>query len=314
MRIPQSVIWMAALAVAVPVPLVAEGQQGQGQAVVTVLPKKGDEVPANVTQPDMSVKVNGKNAKVTQWVPYQEGRGNVELVLLIDSAARTSLGQQMEDIQSFIKSLPPNVKATIGYMVNGRAALAGPLSTDHAAILSGLHLPVGVPGASASPYFCLSDLAKSWPSRDPEARREVVMVTDGVDYYQQHYDPEDPYVLASIADAVRAHLVVYTIYWLNQGRLDRTFYENYAGQNLLTQVTEATGGKNFWQGIGNPVSFQPYFDELTRRLRNQYELRFTSELGGKPEIESLKVKLSAPGTEVDAPAEVLVAPAAEPNR
>ena len=32
---------------------------------------------------------------------------------------------------------------------------------------------------------------------------------------------------------------------------------------------QATGGKSFWQGMGNPVSFQPYFEELTRRLRNQ---------------------------------------------
>lgn len=311
MRNPQRVFWLAALVVVGLAPAVAEGQQGQGQAVVTVMPKKGNEVPANVTKPDMSIKVNGKTAKVTAWTPYQGERGNVELVLLLDSGARTSLGRQMDDMASFLKALPPNVKAAVGYMTNGRSALAGPLSTDRAVVLKELHLPLGAPGSDASPYFCLSDLARNWPSRDPEARREVVMVSDGVDYYQMRYDPEDPYVIKAIDDAVRARLVVYSIYWMNQGRADRASYENNAGQNLLTQVTEATGGRNFWEGVGNPVSFQPYFEELTRRLRNQYELRFTSQLSGKPEIETLKVKLSAPGTEVDAPGQVLVAPAGQ---
>ncbi len=69
-------------------------------------------------------------------------------------------------------------------------------------------------------YFCLSDLAKRWPSQDPAARREVVMVTDGVDNYQRQFDPEDPYVQAAIADSLRAHLVVYALYWKNQGRAE----------------------------------------------------------------------------------------------
>jgi hypothetical protein len=195
-------------------------------------------------------------------------------------------------------------------MENGRATFAAPLSADHEQVLRALHLPGGSPGYSSSPYFCLSELAQHWPSRDSEARREVVMVTDGVDRYQMHYDPEDPYVEAATTDAVKAHLVVYSIYWVNRGRADQTEYENNAGQNLLNEVTQATGGKSFWQGMGNPVSFEPYFDELTRRFRNQYELGFVSRLGGKPEVETLKLKLSAPGTEVDTPQQVLVVPVA----
>jgi hypothetical protein len=62
--------------------------------------------------------------------------------------------------------------------------------------------------------------------------------------------------------------------------------------------------------MGNPVSFEPYFDELTRRLRNQYELGFVSPLNGKPEVESMKLKLSASGTDVAAPDRVYIVPAA----
>jgi len=62
-------------------------------------------------------------------------------------------------------------------------------------------------------------------------------------------------------------------------------------------------------GMGNPVSFQPYFDELTRRFQNQYELGFASGLNGKPQVETLKLKLSAPGAEINSPGQVMVYPA-----
>ncbi len=285
--------------------------QANGVAVVTVLPKhEGDVVAPSVANQDLSIKVNGKNARVTKWEPYKSPNDRVELVLLIDDGARSSLGTQLEDITSFVKTLPPNVKVAIGYMQQGRTTFAAPLSDDHERVLSALHLPGGSAGFSASPYFCLSDLAKNWPSNDTGARREVVMVTDGVDSYQLHYDPDDPYVQAAMNDAVKAHLVVYAIYWVNRGRIDATGYENSAGQNLLQEVTQATGGKSFWQGLGNPVSFQPYFEELTRRLRNQYELGFVSTVKDKPEVETFKLKLSAPSDDVSAPQRVLVAPGA----
>lgn len=287
--------------------------QGQGHAVVTILPKDGGQVPASASR-DLSVKVNGKNARVTAWQPYRSPDDPVELVLLIDGAARNSLGRQMDDIQHFVTGLPANVAVGIAYMQNGQAVFSGPLSTNHAQVLQGLHLPGGMPGINASPYFCLSDLAKRWPGQNAQARREVVMVTDGVDNYERRYDPDDPYVQAAINDAVRARLVVYSIYWMNEGRFDRTFYANYDGQNLLTQLTEATGGKSFWQGLGNPVTFQPYFQELTRRLQNQYELGFMTTTNGKPGVENLKLNLHAPGAEINAPQRVFVAPAGTAER
>ena len=138
------------------------------------------------------------------------------------------------------------------------------------------------------------------------------MITNGVDTYDQRFDPDDPYVNAAMNDAVRARLVVYSIYWADQGISNATAAANNTGQNLLQLVAETTGGRSFWQGSGNPVSFTPYFDDLTRRLRNQYELGFSGPLKGKPQVESFKLKLSAPGTEIDAPERVLVAPQTQP--
>jgi hypothetical protein len=297
----------AGLVLATPALAQATAPSGQGSAIVTVMPQHNGEMAPNVAQRDIqSVRVDGKQVKVTNWQPA--GTSKVELAILIDEAARSSLGTQINDIQKFVRSLPPNVEAAIAYMDNGKARFTGPFTTDHNQVLKGLRLPQGIPGVDASPYFCLSDLAKNWPSRDRTARRETVAITDGVDYYYRRYDPEDPYVLAAITDTVRARIVVYTIYWKNIGRIDNTMYGNDTGQNLMDEVTQATGGKSFWQGLGNPVSFQPYLDELTRSLNNQYELSFAAPLNGGPQVERFSLKLSAPGASVDAPQQVVVVP------
>jgi hypothetical protein len=295
------------------VPAIAQEyqNQGAGQAIVTVLPKHSGEAAPNITEQDIqSLKVDGKTVKVTSWQSLRDPQSKIELVILIDDSARSSLGRQMDDIAQFVKTLPPNIKAGIAYMQNGRAVFSGPLSSDHNQVLSALRLPLGAAGVDASPYFSLSDLAKHWPSSDRDARREVVMVSDGIDYYNRRFDPEDPYVQAAITDSVRAGMVIYSIYWQNQGRLDRTMYGNYSGQNLLTELDEATGGKNLWEGFTNPVTFQPYLDEVTQRLNNQYEIGFTAPLKGKPEVATLRLKLTAPGAEVDSPQQVVVVPSA----
>jgi hypothetical protein len=258
----------------------------------------------------LRLKIAGKQSSVTSWAPAKGENSPLELVLLIDSSARSSLGSQMSEIQSFVKEMPSHSKMAIAYMENGRAALAGPLSSDPGAVLNSLHLPSGGPGQSASPYFCLSDLAQHWPSTDRSARREVVMITDGVDYYNLRYDPQDPYVQAAITDSTRSGLVVYSIYWKNQGRVDNSMYETDAGQNLLLEVTQATGGNGYWEGVGNPVSFEPYFKDLRIRFENQYRLGFTSDLKGKAQVESMSLKVGGPAAKVTAPQQVWVSPAA----
>lgn len=299
----------AMLFAAAPAWIPLEAQQGQGNVVVTVLPHNKEVASANVTEQDLSAHVDGRLAKITQWTPYREPGNHLELVLLIDGSARTSLGVQMSSIRQFIRELPPNAKVGIAYMDQGSAMFVAPLSADRAQALRGLHLPGGVAGSEASPYFCLSDLAKHWPSQDASARREVIMITDGVDRYELRYNTDDPYVLAAITDAVRAHIVVYSIYWISQGWVDRTYYENNAGQSLLQQVSEATGGKSYWIGGGNPVTFQPYFDEILRRFQNQYELGLSAPVGTRPQQEALKLRLKVPGSEVDVPQQVYMTPA-----
>jgi hypothetical protein len=206
----------------------APTDQGQGQAVITVMPKGNEAAGINIQPQNLQLKVDGKQSTVTNFALSKGPNSPLELVILIDGSARTSLGTQLSDIEGFVKEMPNNTKITIAYMENGRAAMTGPLSSDPSQVLNGLHLPGGGAGVNSSPYFCLSDLAKNWPSHDATARREVVMITDGIDDYDVRLDPDDPYVQAAIEDSVRSGLVVYSFYWMNRGGLDRSGFASNA--------------------------------------------------------------------------------------
>lgn len=298
----------AALLAVSPFAMAQNEGQGQGRATVTILPARAPAPLSEIAPKTVHVKVGGRDATITRWQAQRGGHVPVQLVLMIDNAAR-NLGPQMGDIRRFIQSLPPNVQFAIAYMNYGRAALAGPLTTDHEKTIKELHLPSGPVASNASPYFCLSSLAKHWPSSDQKAIREVIMITDGVDYYDLRYDPNDPYMQSSISDSIRHHIVVYSIYWRGLGEAAESWYENNAGQNLLSQVTSATGGYSWWIGIGNPVAFAPYFHEFETRLRHQYELGFTVPFRGKARIENLRIKVAAPDTKLTVPSLAYVTPA-----
>jgi len=284
----------------------ADNHEGHGRAVLTILPSGSGDQAATVTPEEVKIKVDGKDSSLTRITPLRGPQNPIELMILIDGSARSSIGGQFNDIGAFVKEMPSNAKTGIAYMENGRAAIMAPLSSDSADVLKGLRLPTGSAGSNGSPYFCLSDLANHWPSSDRSARREVVMITDGVDNYERRFDANDPYVDAAINDSIRSGVIVYSMYWRDTGRVDANELDNNAGQSFLQMVTQATGGYSFGQGIGNPVSFQPFFDDLRRRLNHQYELRFSAPFNGKPQVRNLKVELRIPSAKVEAPQRVWV--------
>lgn len=292
-------------AFAVPAAFAQSTEGAPARTVVTALPKNSEQTPA-IQPTDFKVKVNGKSVVTDSVTPLRGDHAGLELVILIDSGARNSLGRQMGEIRSFVQSLPPTTEVAIAYMMNGRAVFQQPFTADKARALQALHLPGGTAGSSASPYFCISDLARNWPSHNAQNRREVIAITDGIDPYEVRFDPADPYVHSAIEDSIRAGVIVDAIYWHDMGLASHVGFLASGGQNLLTLLTENTGGRLYYQGLGNPVSFTPFFKQISRQLNNQYELGFTAPAKGKSQIESLSVKLQVPGMKLTAPDLVLV--------
>jgi hypothetical protein len=284
-------------------PLSAQ-ETSTGRAIVTVN-TKGAEDATTVPKQTISLYENRKPQDVAGWVPLRGERSGLQLVVLLDDSSRGNLGLQLNDIRTFLAGLPPNAQVAIGYMRNGTPNLVQNFTSDHAQAAKSLRLPSGNAGINGSPYFCLSDLVKHWPGGDSNVRREVIMVTDGVDRYSgARFDPENPYVQAATSDAQKAGVVVYSIYYRGQGRLDRSFVATDGGQNYLTMVSGSTGGKVYLEGFGNPVSFAPFLSDIQRKLQNQYELSFVST--AKPGLQGIRVKTSQPNTSLEYPSRVPV--------
>lgn len=243
--------------------------------VVTAEPHHGSEVQP-ITREDVMVYEGHNRDTVTEWIPATGEHAALELFILIDDASTTSLGTQLDDIRKFIEGQPPSTKIGVAYMQNGIAKVMQQLTDDHAAAAKSLRLPMGYGGANASPYFSLSDLVKRWPSS--MARREVLMVTDGIDRYYGIGDLQDPYLAEAIDDAARANIQVSAIYSPDVGHFGHSYWASYWGQMYLSELADKTGGEAYYIGFtGPPVAFAPYLTELATRLTHQYFLTFTTQ-------------------------------------
>jgi hypothetical protein len=300
-------IWFAVLSGLLPL----QAQEAPTTRTIVTASSKSTEDTTTVPRQTISAYENRKLQDVSGWVPLRGERAGLQLVLLLDDSSTGSLGVQLNDIKKFLTELPPTTQVAIGYMRNGSANLVQNFTPDHAQAANSLRLPTGLAGVNGSPYFCLSSLVKQWPAGS-NVRREVIMVTDGVDRYSSgRYDPDNPYVQAATSDAQKAGVIVYSIYYRGAGRLDRNALVTDGGQNYLTQVSNSTGGKVYLEGLGNPVSFAPFLSDIQRKLQNQYELTFVST--AKAGLQSLRVKTSQPNTTLLWPSRVQAGGVNEPQ-
>jgi hypothetical protein len=265
----------------------------------------------------ITVTVNDRKEPLTSWSPVAPATAQV--ALLIDDGLRESVGRELDSLRAFVRSLPPGVEVLVGYMQNGRVVAAQPFTTDHAQAASTLHLPEGVPGASASPYFCLSDFVKHWPGSGSSApsvaqmgassnakARFVMMLTNGVDPYNGStsiLNQGSPYVDDAIADAQRGGVAVSAIYFGDAGF--RSGSANNSGQSYLAQLAGGTGGVSYWEGIGNPPSTAPFLAQFQHALAETYIATFLAPTGKNPQRDLVRVKFSAPAAKLHAPEMVL---------
>jgi hypothetical protein len=256
---------------------------------------------AQLDPKDLQVQVNGHNAEITGVQPVMAEHAQV--AILIDGGLRSSFNQQLNDVRQFVSSIPPTTEVLIGYMENGRVVSPDGFTTDRERLLRSLHMSIAIPGLSASPYFCLSDFVKNWPS-DHRAARFVLMITNGVDPYNGStslMNQDSPYVETAQNDAARAGVPVYSIYFPDAGF--RGGRGSLSGQGYLAQVGDATGGQVFNNGSIPPVSIGPYLEQFGRAIKESYLVTFMASTGNHKAntLDRLKVKTSQQGVKLHAP-------------
>jgi hypothetical protein len=271
------------------------------QALVAIT-SKGSVAP---TVSNLTIKVNNHKAELTSLAPVPPT--GAQVAILIDDGLRISVGRELSNLRSFVKGLRPGTEIFIGYMQNGRVIPGQTFTTNYDAAAQSLRMPVGSPGLSASPYFCLSDFVKRWPS-DPNSRgtakaRFVLMITNGVDPYNGStsiMNQNSPYVENAVRDAQRAGVAVYSMYYSDAGI--RGGRASFSGQSYLAQVAEGTGGTAYYQGTGNPVSMEPYLKQFQKAIAETYVATFPAPAG--KDLVQFKASTNLPHTKLQAPQEV----------
>ncbi len=260
--------------------------------VVTVEPHHGTEAPV-INREEVMVFEGKDRDAVTEWIPAQGDHAALELFVLLDDGSNSSIGLQLEEIRKFINAQPASTRIGVAYMQNGIAKVEQNLTDDHAQAAKALRLPMGIRGVNGSPYFSLSDLAKRWPQDN--ARREVLMVSDGIDLYYGAGDMDDPYLAEAIDDLQRASILVSAIYSPGVGHFGHSYWQTYWGQLYMAQVADKTGGEAYDIGFtGPPVTFAPYLDDLALRLTHQYFLTFLAKPQKKAGWQNIRLRSEVP--------------------
>ena len=294
-------IFSLGLLAASAVPMLAQELPNEGPVPTTALVSAESKTDTPLDPSLLKLQVNGHDAPVLGVTPVSS-RGT-EVAILIDDGLRGSFSLQLKDMTTFVNELPAGTKVLVGYMQNGTVRSDNHFSADHAEVASSLRITTSMAGMSASPYLCLSDFVKHWPSSEPAARM-VLMITNGVDPYNGRPSIENqdsPYVQAAQEDAERAGVAVYSIYFQDSGY--RGGQGSFSGQGYLQQVADATGGRSFNQGSISPVSIMPYLKMFEKAINESYMVNFNaSSRREKPSsLTDIRLKTSQSGVKLHAP-------------
>lgn len=296
--------------------LPAQAQDGSStatspvQMTVTVRVLGKNKRMPEVNREDIIVRQGKDRLQVTGWTPLSGDSSPLDLFVLIDDAARPSVSSQFGDLREFIYSLPRTTSVGVGYMRNGTVRVAQDLTTDHRQAANALRIPLGSPGVYGSPYLSAIDLMKRWP--ESSNRREILMITDGIDRlhgwpHRRGIAPISPDVSAASTVAQRTGTIIHSIYARGVGWRGSNFWQVTNGQNSMAKLADETGGESFFLGIGEPVSFRPYLDRLQTSLDNRYRLEFNAVPGKKPGLHYVKLTTEVAGVELNSADSVWVA-------
>lgn len=282
-----------------------DGRQGEPVSVVATLEaKRGKTIPP-VEPQDILVREGRDKRPVNEFVPLSGQQGGLQVMLLIDDSARSTFDTEIPTLKQFVNALPPEAEVAIAYMRNGMAQITAPFTRDHAGAANTIRVVMGPGGADVSPYDSLTDAVKKWPESRAE-RKEVVMISSGIEALGGGYMPDNPYVNAGIDSALKAGVVVYTIYDPSVGHFGHSFWRNTWGQNFLSQLSDETGGDSYIIGFGSPVSFQPFLNSILFNLQHQYRLTFLARPENKSGFQSIRVSVNEKDASIAAPDRVFV--------
>ncbi|HJT82176.1 MAG TPA: hypothetical protein VJ719_13350 [Chthoniobacterales bacterium] len=227
----------------------------------------------------------------------------ITLAVLIQEDLVPSVGNDIKGLAEFITGLPKNSRVMVGYLRTGSLQVKQKFTNDLEKAAKALRPPNGFANSGPyNPYVEVIEALKKFDSQ-PLGRRAILLVSDGLDI-SRGADSSAPTQSVDLQRAVnesqRRGVAIYGFYAPTAiTQTNALLAAN--GQSSLLRFADETGGRAFFQGLGVPVSFDPFIRELDVALDKQVALTFLSTHLNKG-FHRIEVKSVTPGVSVTFPA------------
>ena len=201
----------------------------------------------------------------------------LELAILIQDDLSSSVNLELKGLADFIRRLPRGSRVLVAYLRGGSAQVRQKFTQDLEKAANSLRVVLGG-SAAGNPYEGVYEIVKRFDAL-PMGRRAILLVSNG-------YDPSRGMVNLNslqsveldqaIASAQRRSIAVYSFYTASALTENANSNLTLNAQSLLQRLSDETGGRAFFQGTGAPVSFDPFFKDLSLALTRQFALTYLS--------------------------------------
>lgn len=225
------------------------------------------------------------------------------LAVLIQDDLSSSFNLQLQDIAKFIRTLPQGSRVMVAYLRGGSLQVRQRFTEDLEKAAQSLRIVVGSSSvAPRSPYDGVDEALKRFDAL-PNGRRAILLVSDGFDSSNGNGNFLALNSLGldqAILKAQRKGVAVYSFYNEASATQGGNSILIANGQNLLSRLSDETGGRAFYQGSISPISFEPFFRDLRLALNRQFVLTFLSTHFNKG-FHKVNVTSTNPEVKIDHP-------------
>ncbi len=203
----------------------------------------------------------------------------LSLAVLIQDDLTSEANLKLDELRKYIRELPAGSRVMVGYLRSGTIQIRQKFTEDLEKAAKSLRIVTGSSTvAPSSPYYQVEEALKRFDAL-PSGRRAILLVSDGLDTSRgvESSTPTQSLDLdRAILRAQRKSVAVYSFYSPTNATNNNNSILVSNGQGSLNRLSEETGGRAFFQGTIAPISFEPFFKDLTRLLDRQFALTYLS--------------------------------------
>lgn len=250
---------------------------------------------------NLTVRENGEEKQILSIRSITEAP--LSLAVVIQDDLSSSFNLQLRDLAGFIRQLPQGSRVMVAYLSGGTVQTRQRFTTDLDRAARALRMVSSSDIVSPrNPYDGLVDILNRFDGL-PAGRRAILLVSDGLDLSQEitGSSPSQSVDLdRAILRAQRRNVSVFSIYNSTVATENGNSQRVLLGQGSLLKLSDDTGGRAFFQGSISPISFEPFFRNLSVLLTRQFLLTYLSD-NMKRGYYRVEVTSSSPGVKIEHP-------------